>query len=328
MANKNLVDAKKAKFDEFYTLEQPIHDELYYYTEDREDMGIRNQFRDKIVFCNCDDPEWSNFWKYFVRNFEHIGLKKVISTHFEKDDKSSYKLEYDGTKDTEGKPVFVKTWLVGNGDFRSDECVAILDAADIVVTNPPFSLFNDYIRLLISHEKQFVIIGSMNKITNKDIFPLIKNMQVHLGVNNGGMSFRVPDYFDKDNVFEEDGVKYAKFGNICWYTNLEHYKMHELLELNDVYFGNEDKYPKYDNYDAIAVNRLDDIPKDYFGQMGVPGTILQKFNSDQFEIIGSSADLAGEICIDGKVKKRPGRFYLNNKRLFERIVIRRKDVSI
>lgn len=314
--NANLQDAKKAKFDEFYTLEQPIHDELYHYTEDRDDLGIHNQFKNKVVFCNCDDPEWSNFWKYFVRNFEHIGIKKVISTHFEADGSPSYKMEYDGTKDSDGNPVFVKTNLIGNGDFRSDECIAILDEADIVVTNPPFSIFREYINTLIAHGKQFVILGNMNALKYKEVFPFIKERKLWLGTSNGSMEFRVPDYFEKDNVYEKDGVKYAKFGNICWYTNMEHYRMREFLELNDEYKGNEQKYPKYDNYDAIEVGRLDDIPCDYFGVMGVPITIMQKFNPDQFEIVGefnhgcdNQYDLAAPI--------------LNGKQLFPRIAVRR-----
>ena len=284
--NSNLQDAKKAKFDEFYTLEQPIHDELYYYTEDCEDKGLHNQFKGKTVLCNCDDPEWSNFWKYFVRSFEHIGITRLISTHYEKDNKSSYVLKYFGEKDADGEPIFKRTDLQGNGDFRSEECLKLLDEADIVVTNPPFSIFREYINTLIEHKKEFVILGNMNNITYKDVFPHIKEGRLRLGVHSGSMEFRVPDYFEKDNVYEKDGVKYAKFGNICWYTNLEHYRMHEFLELNATYKGNEEKYPKYDNYDAIEVGKIDDIPSDYDGTMGVPITILQYFNADQFKIEG------------------------------------------
>ena len=177
--NGNLQDAKKAKFDEFYTLEQPIHDELYHYTEDREDKGLHNQFKGKTVLCNCDDPEWSNFWKYFVRSFEHIGITRLISTHYEKDNKPSYMLEYFGEKDANGEPVFKRTDLQGNGDFRSEECLKLLDEADIVVTNPPFSIFNEFVTTLITKGKQFVILGSMSKITNKDVFPLVINKGLH-----------------------------------------------------------------------------------------------------------------------------------------------------
>lgn len=232
----NLRAAKAAKNDEFYTRLEDINNELYYYTTDREDLGIKNQFRDKIVFCNCDDPEWSNFWKYFKLNFKTAGIKKLISTHYSKEG-TSYKLEYDG-EDT------IKTPLQGNGDFRSEECIKILQEADIIASNPPFSLFKEYIAQLIQYDKKFIIIGNMNAISYKEIFPHIKSNKIWTGVHSGSMKFRVPDTFDKDNVVEEDGVKYAKFGNICWFTNMDHYHLHEDLELNDFYNGNEEKYPK------------------------------------------------------------------------------------
>lgn len=316
-SNLNLQKAKNDKFDEFYTLEKPIYDELQYYTEDKEYPISRNQFRGKIVFCNCDDHEWSNFWKYFVNNFDHIGLKKVISTHFEKDGNPSYKMEYDGTKNKNGNPVFITTPLYGNGDFRSDECVSILDEADIIVTNPPFSIFREYINMLIVHGKQFLILGNMNNITYKDVFPHIKEGRLRLGVHNGNMEFRVPDTFEKNNVYEKNGVKYAKFGNICWYTNLEHYRMHEFLDLNGKYKKNEGKYPKYDNYDAIEVGRLGDIPSDYYAPMGVPITFLQYFNHEQFDILGN----LGSYAVDGY--SLSGSIYIDGRKVFKRILIQR-----
>ncbi len=315
--NTNLQSAKNAKFDEFYTLEPTIEEELCHYTGGREDLGIPNQFRGRSVFCNCDDPEWSNFWKYFVKNFHEIGITRLISTHYEKDGARSYSLEYFGDRDDSGDPVFVRTDLKGDGDFRSDECLKLLDEADIVVTNPPFSIFREYINILINHGKKFVILGNMNNITYKDIFPHIKEGRLRLGVNSGAMEFRVPDSFDRNNAYEKDGLKYAKFGNICWYTNLEHYKMHEFLELFGTYTGNEDRYPKYDNFDAIEVGKLNYIPGDYYGPMGVPVTILQHFNKDQFKILGN----LGSYAADG-YSLSPA-IYVEGRKIFKRILIQR-----
>ena len=305
--NSNMNKAKSVKYDEFYTQLSDIENELKYYKE---------HFLGKVVYCNCDDPEWSNFWKYFVINFNHIGLKRLISTHYEMDGSSSYSLEYFGDKDKDGQDVFVRKELIGDGDFRSEECLALLDESDIVVTNPPFALFREYIKTLIEYNKQFLIIGNMNNVTYKDIFPYIKQGKLKLGVHSGSMDFRVPDEFDKDNTYYKDGIKYAKFGNICWYTSLDHYKQHEFLELNAEYKGNEDNYPKYDNYDAININRLDDIPNDYFGVMGVPLTILQHYNSEQFRIKG----------IDRYVEDNPRfghRFKIDGKEIYARILIER-----
>lgn len=315
MSNQNLNAAIKARYDEFYTLSATIEKELSFYTQEIQPNQC-NHFRDKTVFCNCDDPEYSNFWKYFVTNFEKIGLRKVISTHFEFSGDASYKLEYTGNKDEHGVVLFSKTKLNGNGDFRSDECRQILDEADIIVTNPPFSLFREYVRMLIEHGKQFLIIGNMNALKYKDIFPYMKERKMWLGVNNGAMIFRVPEEFDRNNVFIKDEIKYAKFGNICWYTNLEHYKIHELLPLTSTYHGNEEKYPKYDTYDAIEIGKIKEIPADYDGIMAVPITILLKLNPEQFEIVGefnhgcdNEYDLAAPV--------------INGKQKFPRIAIRR-----
>lgn len=196
--NSNLTNAKREKNDEFYTELSDIEKELKHYKE---------QFKDKIVFCNCDDPEQSNFWKYFRLNFTHLGLKKLISTHFKKE-QPSYQLEFDGVD-------VVKTNLTQNGDFRSDECVNILKSADIVASNPPFSLFREYVAQLVEHDKQFIILGSQNAITYKDIFLLIKNNKLWLGYNSGPFKFKVPESYDTGNIEVSDsGTKYAKLGNI------------------------------------------------------------------------------------------------------------------
>lgn len=286
--NDNLKAAKKAKFDEFYTLIESINDEVYNYCTNREDLGLTNQFYGKTVLCNCDDPEWSNFWNYFVLNFNAIGLKKLISTHYEPSGSASYKLEFYGEFDSDGKPKYKKIQLYGNGDFESDECIEILKESDICCTNPPFSKFISFINTLIKYDKKFLVIGNITNVTSKEIFPLIKDNKIWLGVNSGSMKFRVPDYYVKDNVFEENGVKYAKFGNICWYTNMDNAHHHEEMQLSDFFYGNEEKYPKYDNYDAIHIASLDDIPCDYEGLMGVPVSIFMYYNPEQFEIIASS----------------------------------------
>lgn len=252
--NENLNKAKKEKNDEFYTRLSDIENELKNY---------KKHFEGKIVFCNCDDPEWSNFWKYFKLNFEHLKLRKLISTHYIKEG-SSYKLEYDG-KET------IKTALEGNGDFRSEECINILKECDIVTTNPPFSLFRPYLAQLIEYKKQFLIIGNQNAIKYKETFPLIKENKVWLGINP------VKEFLKPDGTTQ-------KFGNICWYTNLEHSKRNEEMILYKEY--NPEEYPKYDNYDAIDVSKTKNIPMDYEGVMGVPISFMDKFNPKQFKIIG------------------------------------------
>ncbi len=269
--NKNLHAANKAKNDEFYTQLTDIEKELKNYKE---------HFKDKIVFCNCDDPEYSNFWKYFSLNFDHLQLKKLIATHYETD-KASYKLEM--YRDEAGVHTEIKT-LKQNGDFRSPECIELLRGSDIVVTNPPFSLFREYVAQLMEYDKKFLIIGNMNAITYKEIFPLLKDNRIWLGINNGSHEFEVPDSYAKGTIrIDADGQKYAKLGNIAWYTNLDNRKRHEDIILYRQY--NEDAYPKYDNYDAINVNKTSDIPRDYDGVMGVPISFLDRYNPEQFEII-------------------------------------------
>ena len=268
--NSNLSKAKTAKNDEFYTQLTDIEKELSHY---------RAHFKDKIILCNCDDPTWSEFWRYFHLNFEFFGLKKLISTHYSATERT-YKLEYTGGNDTNIEDG-IKTNLLQNGDFRSDECIELLKQADIVVTNPPFSLFREYVAQLIDYDKKFICIGSQNAITYKEFFPLLKNNQVWLG-HTSPKEFLQPD----------DSIK--KFGNISWFTNLDIIKRHEKLILWQRYYDdNGDKsadadtrYPKYDNYDAINVDKVADIPVDYDGVMGVPITFLDKFCPEQFEILG------------------------------------------
>lgn len=258
--NSNLGKAKEAKNDEFYTQLSDVSSELLYY---------KDHFKDKIVFCNCDDPTWSAFWRYFHLNFKVLGLKKLIATYYDKQN-PTYKIEYEGGDDNNIE-VGTITRLEGNGDFRNKECLDLLDESDIVVTNPPFSLAREYIACLMNHKKEFLIIGDMNWITYKEVFPLLKDNLVWLG-NCDVKEFLQPD----------GSIK--KFGNKLWFTNLDHKKRHEKLMLWKNY--NSDEYPTYDNYNAIEVSKIDHIPCDYDGLMGVPITYLKKHNPDQFEILG------------------------------------------
>lgn len=303
MANKNLKNAKAAKNDEFYTQISDIEKELRHY---------KDQLRDKVIFCNCDDPEHSNFWKYFQLNFDHLGLKKLISTHYDKD-RPTYKLEYNGIET-------VKTDLKQNGDFRSPESIEMLKEADVVVTNPPFSLFREYVAQLIEHDKKFLVLGNMNAITYKDVFRLIKSNEVWLGHRSGAFTFAVPETFSRNNTFVgDDGKKYAKFGNISWYTNLDTTKRHEKIILYKEY--TPEAYPKYDNYDAINVDKVADIPMDYDGVMGVPITFLDKYNPEQFEIVGN----AGSYAPDGY--SLCGAIYIQGKKVFKRVLVRKKATA-
>lgn len=259
-ANANLHKAKDAKNDEFYTQLTDVAKELMHY---------KAHFKDKIVLCNCDDPTWSAFWKYFHLNFAELGLKKLISTHYDKEE-ATYKMEYTGGNDNDIE-VGVKTPLEGNGDFRNKECLDLLDECDIVVTNPPFSLFREYVAVLMEHEKKFLIIGNKNAITYKEFFPLLKDDEVWIGCTN------VKEFLQPDGSIK-------KFGNIGWFTNLDVAKRHEKLILWKNYTPEE--YQTYDNYDAINVNKVSEIPVDYDSVMGVPITFMDKYNPEQFEIIG------------------------------------------
>lgn len=279
MGNTDLEIAKRRKKDEFYTSLDDIEKEMLYY---------RPHFEGKTIFMNCDDPDWSNFWWYFSLNFDFLGIKKIISTHYDYDENiPTYKLEYEQQSHT-NKPKVIKTPLKGNGDFRSAECIELLKESDIVITNPPFSLWREYISQLIEYEKKFIIIGNTNAITYKEVFPLLKDNKMWLGHTNFnvGMYFRVPDSYTEYHKIE-NGQKLVRVSTSCWYTNIDTPQRHENLVLTKFYEGNENNYPKYDNYNAIEVSKVKDIPMDYEGMMGVPITFLNSYNPDQFEILGS-----------------------------------------
>ena len=334
MANKDLNKAKAAKKDEFYTRLEDIELELKHY---------RHHFKGKKVLCNCDDPRCSNFFRYFTLNFEVLGLKKVIATCYKNQDVDSFSQHtcekavyqiYEGDKNhnrkVDNEEIEVK-YLEGDGDFRSKECVALLKEADIVVTNPPFSLFRDFVALLVHYNKQFLIIGSQNAIKYKEIFPLIQANKIWLGTRSGNMEFTVPNDSEPRATrfwIDKNGQKWRSLGNICWFTNLEHDKRHEELPLFKKYTPQE--YPTYINFNAIEVSKVGDIPCDYDGLMGVPITFMDKYNPDQFEIIGMSLDLADMSIIRERLGRNDGgpTFYIekNGKlvRLYDRIVIRRK----
>ena len=315
-ANTNLHKAKTAKNDEFYTQLTDVSKELMHY---------KKHFKNKVVFCNCDDPTWSAFWKYFHLNFSALGLKKLISTHYDKTE-PTYKMEYEGGDDNNIE-VGVKTPLEGNGDFRNQECLDLLDEADIVVTNPPFSLFREYVAVLMEHEKKFLIIGNQNAISYGDIFPLLKSNRIWMGCHNGDMAFMVPaDSEPRETRFwiDENGQKWRSLGNAMWITNLDHNKRHEKLILWKKY--NQDEYPTYDNYKAINVDKYADIPEDYDGVMGVPITFLQYYCPEQFEILGQTnkKDVSAETesLRTDPIHRHGG--LINGKEKYMRILIRKK----
>lgn len=299
--NGNLHRAHTAKNDEFYTQLTDVSKELMHY---------KKHFKGKVVLCNCDDPTWSAFWKYFHLNFAKLGLKKLISTHYDQT-QPTYKMEYEGGDDNDIE-VGVKTPLEGNGDFRNQECLDLLDEADIVVTNPPFSLFREYVAVLMEHKKKFLIIGNMNAIKYKEVFPFLMSGDMWLGCNNV-------------HEFIQPNGEVKKFGNINWYSNLDVSKRHEKLILWKTYSPEE--YPTYDNYDAINVDKVSDIPVDYDGIMGVPLSFLDKHCIEQFEImgqlnVGSYVDTTGWHQANGKKMLAIG-----NKIPYSRILIRKKVSS-
>lgn len=316
-SNKNLKTANRQKNDEFYTQLSDIEKELGNYKE---------HLKNKIVFCNCDDPEESHFWNYFCLNFEYLGLKKLISTHYEKE-KPSYKLEIVKDINCDGKINCldtIKTPLKQNGDFRSPECIEILKEADVVVTNPPFSLFREYLTQLFDYKKKFIIIGNLNAITYKETFKLIKENKIWLGhsIHSGDREFRVPEYYPLNsagNRIDEKGNKYIRVKGVRWFTNLDYKERHEDLILYKNYYGHEEEYPKYDNYNAINVDVTKDIPVDYAGLIGVPITFLDKYNPDQFELI--ALGIVGSIDFSSNRKmevldkngKQTGKFTWNAK---------------
>lgn len=324
--NSSLHTAKRNKKDEFYTQIVDIERELKHY---------RSHFKDKIVYCNCDDPYISTFFEYFTKNFEFLGLKKLITTCYrsqkmdlfsQNDSDQAIKLEYTGgaanslpTPDDIGVIA-----LNGDGDFRSPECIEILKEADIVVTNPPFSLFSEYVAQLAEFNKKFIIIGHQNAITYKDVFPLIKSNRMWLGYGfkRNMAHFIAPHYEDTaSDADHQEGM--IRVSGVVWYTNLDHQKRHEEMILVQRYHGNEAAYPRYDNYDAIEVSKTQDIPADYAGAMGVPITFLTKYNPDQFEIIGATeSEGKGFSCGIWDTKSGVSQAMINNQKVYKRLFIR------
>ena len=339
--NSNLHMSRADKTDEFYTQLSLIENELKHY---------KKHFEGKVVFCNCDDPFESNFFKYFAINFNTLGLRKLIATCYatspilftqlnlleddrrgqtESSEKKPYKIEitevtdenHDGRVDLADVEFLLRshknalTLLNGDGDFRSPECVSLLKQSDIVVTNPPFSLFREYMAQLMDHGKDFIIIGNQNAITYREIFPLIRDNKVWLGYNNGHFWFKVPDTYEvksTDFKIDKDGQKWRRMGNICWFTNLDIEKRHEDMTLFREY--SQELYPTYDDYDAIEVNRTADIPCNYYGFIGVPITFMQYYNPNQFNILGLDDHRVDWVGHGPKLK---------GKTLYRRVIIQR-----
>ena len=343
MANKNMSAAMAAKKDEFYTQLTDIERELQHYWQ---------HFAGKVVLCNCDDPYESNFFKYFALRFNQLGLKKLICTCFdgspvqgnellldfgdfgEEPKKIAYKVEITEVKDQNGDGAVdladvqyllkndknVISLLKQHGDFRSAECIELLKQADIVVTNPPFSLFREYIGQLMQYKRKFLIIGNVNAITYKEVFPLIKENMIWLGpsITSGDRKFNVPDNYPLNAAgcgVDTDGRKYIRVKGVRWFTNLDHNKRHEEMDLTCRYSPEE--YPHYDNYDAINVDKTSDIPYNYPGAMGVPITFLDKYNPEQFEIIGQMANTKVD-------EYNFGYPFIKGNRKYARILIRNK----
>ncbi len=317
--------ARAAKMDEFYTQLADIERELSNY---------QGHFKGKTVYCNCDDPRVSGFVHYFSYNFERLGLTKLIATCYKNQNKDLFsqhdseravKLVYTGDKNGSGVPdpsEFEVELLQEDGDFRSLESVELLKQADIVVTNPPFSLFREYVSQLNKYDKKFIIVGNHNAITYKEIFHLIRDNKMWLGNTSGDMKFRVPDHYaprDTRYWVDAEGNKWRSMGNACWFTNLDFPRRHENLILYKTY--NDTKYPKFDSYEAINVNKVSDIPLGYKGVMGVPITFLNKYNPQQFEIIG----------IDRYVKDNPNygkRFTIGGQEIYARILIKYRSRAV
>lgn len=308
--HRSLHNAKSSKQDEFYTQLSDIEKELKNY---------KRHFAGKVVYCNCDDPRVSNFFHYFSYNFEELRLKRLITTCYKNQERDLFSrndseraiyLEYLGNKKGNNVPDPKEigiTHLKGDGDFRSEECIALLEQADIVVTNPPFSLFREYISQLVAHKKQFVIIGNQNATTYKEVFKLFREDKIWLGpsIHSGDREFGVPEYYPLKAAgtrVDSNGNKYIRVKGVRWFTNLDYEERHEDIILYRSYSPRE--YPKYENYDAINVDKTKDIPMDYDGQMGVPITFLDKYNPDQFEIVGLGISNSGlEIGVQRYKKK-------------------------
>lgn len=332
--------AQQRKRDEFYTSRQDIELELVHY---------ESQLANKVVYCNCDDPHESEFFRYFVDNFARLGLKKLIATSYRSEDAthfSKYDSKHAVSVEYSGEPILDHNQqlkglvrpLTGDGDFRSEESRELLAQADVVVTNPPFSLFRDYVSQLVEHGKQFIILGNINAATYGSIFPLFESGKVWLGasIHSGDREFRVPSTYPLEGNgcrIDEAGNRYIRVKGVRWFTNLDYPQRHRDLHLVESY--RPDHYPKYANFDAIDVGRTARIPVDYPGLMGVPISFLDKHNPDQFEIVGSSHTLGtpmSEIAPKGSFRSGGPRFYLPNgdgtyRRLYDRIVIRNRRLS-
>ena len=375
MANKNLNKAKGTKNDEFYTQYSDIQKEIEAYLEYDPDV-----FRGKVVYCNCDDPFESNFFRYFVLNFNKLGLKQLITTSYKPSPVANTQLQLFGDDKTlpkmKGRPKITAnkfiinevrdidedgefnlkdvakqlkanknnewTPLEGDGDFRSEESIKLLKQSDIVVTNPPFSLFREYIKQLVDHDKKFLIIGNLNAITYKEVFPLLKENKVWLGnnykVNAGAMFFEIPEKIaNLEQIREvktnESGKKVyiTRVQGVRWFTNLDHWRRHQPLPLMTkaevIKFATKKPFEKYDNYDAIEVSLVKNIPSDYDGVMGVPMSIFDKYSPEQFEILGSDYNVKEGLLpklVNLKWKGKLDRGYVNNKRLYTRILIKHK----
>lgn len=355
--NKSLNNAKKSEKDEFYTQLQDIENELRHY---------RKYFRGKTVLCNCDDPYESNFFRYFALNFNKLKLKKLIATCYsgspitgtelalfgdetEDEKRTPYKAVVTTVHDTTGEggidmldvAELFRTGensverLDGDGDFRSPECLALLDEADIVVTNPPFSLFREYVAMLVEHEKKFLIIGNQNAIKYKEVFPLIKNNKLWLGYGFPGNVAFFQSPYDDIAVASQHKQGLIRVSGVMWFTNLDIKKRHEEMILVKRY--KPEDYPKYVNFDAIEVSKVADIPCDYSGYMGVPITFMDKYNPDQFELVGANFTVLADAVLSDDIRKnhsvaRRLNFYLpkpdghgnNYSRMYDRLVIRNK----
>lgn len=331
--NKLLQKAKKSKSDEFYTQLSDIESELQHY---------KNHFKDKVVYCNCDDPSISNFFNYFASNFKELGIKKLIAACYKKQEidlfnteesENGFFYEYTGKNNEKLKPGSTDIiHFKGDGDFRSSESIELLKQADIVVTNPPFSLFREFVAQLVQYDKQFLIIGNINAITYKEIFKLIKENKAWLGINLGrGISgFIVPEHYElygTEARIDNKGNRIVSPNNCLWLTNLDTSKRHEDIELTKKYYGNEIEYPKYDNYNGINVNKTKNIPLDYEGYMGVPITFLHKFNPDQFEIIKfRKGNDDKDLSVNGKCPYF--RILIKNKRIQPKLSEKEKSQQV
>lgn len=323
---KYLNKAKNEKNDEFYTILSDIEKEVKHY---------KKHFKNKTVFCNCDDPRVSNFFHYFSHNFEQLGLKKLITTCYKnqnadlfsehKSERAIY-LEYTGDKNKNNIPdpqeIGIK-YLSGDGDFRSKESIELLKQADIIVTNPPFSLFREYVSQLIAYKKKFLIIGTWNAITYKEVFKLIKENKIWIGINSNRnfSGFIVPKHYPLSGTearIDENGNRIVSSNNTCWFTNLDIAKRHEDLILFKKYKKSD--YPTYDNYNAIEVSKVSDIPIDYKGIMGVPITFMNKYNPDQFEIVGQ--------MVTTKIDEfNHGYPYINGNKVYARLLIKNRKIT-